>query len=72
VLLGGELEGGALELTQDGHAVAALIAIDDADAESLAFSMSPRLQTIIEQARDEYRRGHALTPEEVRRALGSS
>jgi hypothetical protein len=67
-----ELERGPLVLTQDGHAVAALLPIDDADLESLALSISPRFQAIIDQARAEYREGRALSPEDVRRALGSS
>jgi hypothetical protein len=67
-----ELESGPLVLTQDGHAVAALLPIDDADLESLALSLSPRFQAIIDQARAEYRDGRTLSPEEVRRALESS
>jgi antitoxin (DNA-binding transcriptional repressor) of toxin-antitoxin stability system len=65
-----ELGGGPLVLTRDGHAIAALVAIDDDDAESLALSLSPRFQAVIDQARREHREGRSLSSEEVRRALG--
>jgi len=67
-----ELESIPLVLTQDGHAVAALLPIDDADLESLAMSLSPRFQAVIDLARAEYREGRTLSPDEVRRALGTS
>jgi hypothetical protein len=67
-----ELESGPLVLTQDGHAIAAPLPIDDADLESLTLSLSPRFQAIIDQARAEYREGLSLSPDEVRQALESS
>jgi antitoxin (DNA-binding transcriptional repressor) of toxin-antitoxin stability system len=67
-----EIEAGPVVLTQDGHAVAALVPIDDEDAESLALSLSPRFQAVIEQARAEFREGQSLTADEVRRSLGVS
>jgi len=67
-----ELENGPLVLTQDGHAVAALWPIDDDDLQSLALGLSPRFQAVIDQARAEYREGHSLSADEVRRALETS
>jgi antitoxin (DNA-binding transcriptional repressor) of toxin-antitoxin stability system len=59
-----------LFLTEGGHAVAALLPIDDADLESMVLSLDPRFQAIIEQARAESRQGRGLSADEVRRELG--
>jgi hypothetical protein len=65
-----ELEQEPLVLTEDGHAIAALMPIDDADLESLSLSLSPKFQAVIEGAREEFRNGASLSAEEVRRELG--
>ncbi len=57
-------------LTEGGHAIAALYPTDDADLESLALSLSPKFQALIERARPEYRNGASLSAEDVRRELG--
>jgi len=59
-----------LVLTEGGHAIAALLPIDDADVESMALSLSPRFQAVIDRARAEYRNGASLSAEDVRRELG--
>jgi len=64
-----ELEQEPLVLTEGGHAIAALFPIDDADLESLALSLSPRFQALIERARAEYRNGASLSADNVRREL---
>ena len=65
-----ELEQDPLVLTEGGHAVAALVPLDDADLESLALSLSPKFQAVIERARAECRDGASLSEEAVRRELG--
>ncbi len=65
-----ELDEEPLVLTEGGRAIAALLPIDDADLESLALSLSPKFQALIEQAREEYRNGAGLSSDEVRRELG--
>jgi hypothetical protein len=65
-----ELTEEPLVLTEGGHAVAALLPVDDADVESLTLSLRPKFQAIIEQARAEYRSGASLSADEVRRELG--
>jgi hypothetical protein len=65
-----ELEAEPLLLTEGGHAVAALLPIDDEGLESLVLSLNPRLQAIIEQARAESREGCGITADEARRVLG--
>jgi len=57
-------------LTEGGHAIAALFPIDDDDLESLALSLSPKFQALIERARAEYRNGASLPTDDVRRELG--
>ncbi len=65
-----ELEQEPLVLIEDGHAFAALIPIDDADLESIALSLSPKFQAVIELAREEFRNGASLSADAVRRELG--
>jgi len=65
-----ELEQEPLVLTEGGHAIAALFPIDDDDLESLALSLSPKFQALIERARAEYRNGASLSADDARRELG--
>ena len=65
-----ELDQEPLVLTEGGHAIAALYPIDDADLESLALSLSPKFQAMIERPRAEYRNGASLSADDVRRELG--
>jgi len=65
-----ELEREPLVLTEGGHAIAALFPIDDDDLESLALSLSPKFQALIERARAEYRNGASLSADDARRELG--
>ena len=65
-----ELQEEPLVLTEDGHAIAALFPIDDADLESMALSLSPKFQALIDRARAEDRNGASLSAEDVRRELG--
>jgi len=64
-----ELEQEPLVLTEGGHAIAALFPIDDDDLESLALSLSPKFQALIERARAEYRNGASLSADDARREL---
>ncbi len=65
-----ELQEEPLVLTEGGRAIAALLPIDDADVESMALSLNPKFQALIEHAREEYRSGASLSADEVRRELG--
>ena len=65
-----ELEQDPLVLTEGGHAIAALVPLDDADLGSLALSLCPKFQAVIERARAECRDGASLSEEAVRRELG--
>jgi hypothetical protein len=65
-----ELEQEPLVLTNGGHAIAALMPINDADLESMALSLSPKSQAVVEHAREEYRYGASHSADYVRRELG--
>jgi hypothetical protein len=65
-----ELDQEPLVLTEGGHAIAALFPIDDDDLESLALSLSPKFQALVERARAEYRNGTSISADDVRRELG--
>jgi hypothetical protein len=65
-----ELEEEPLVLTEGGHAIAALLPINDADLESMTLSLSPRFQALIEHARNEHRTGASLSADDPRRELG--
>jgi antitoxin (DNA-binding transcriptional repressor) of toxin-antitoxin stability system len=64
-----ELEQEPLVLTERGHAIAALVPMDDADLESLALSLNSKFEAVIERARAQYRSGASLSADEVRREL---
>ena len=65
-----ELDLEPLVLTEGGHAIAALVPIDDDDLESLALSLNPKFQGLIERARAEYQNGAGLSADDARRELG--
>ena len=65
-----ELAEEPLVLTEGGHAIAALLPVDDGDVESLTLSLRPKFQAMIDRARGECRSGASLSAEEVRRELG--
>ena len=61
-----------LILTEGGVPVAALMAIGDADLESIALGSNPKFMALIEQARAQYKAGAGVSIEEVRREVGLS
>jgi hypothetical protein len=65
-----ELKHEPLALTEGGHAIAALFPIDDDDLESLALSLSPKFQALIDRARAKYRKGASVLADVARREIG--
>lgn len=65
-----ELEEEPLVLIQDGHPIAALLPIDDADLEIMTLRSSPRFQELIEHSRQEHRNGASVSAAQVRGELG--
>jgi len=67
-----ELDNEPLVLTERGHAIAALLPLDDTDVESMALDRSPEFNALIERARAEHRNGASISADEARRQLGVS
>jgi hypothetical protein len=57
-------------LTEGGVPIAALVSIDEFDAECIALVMDSEFLTLIERARAEQKAGLGLSREDVRRELG--
>jgi antitoxin (DNA-binding transcriptional repressor) of toxin-antitoxin stability system len=65
-----KLEGEPLVVTEDGVPIAALVAIDELDLESLALGSHPRFMAILDEARAQCRQGLGLSLEGVMLELG--
>lgn len=65
-----EVDDGTLVVPVDGRAVAALVAVEDADLESIAVSTNPTFIEIIERSRERQKREGGISSEEMRRRLG--
>lgn len=56
-------------LTLNGQVIAVAIALKDLDTESLSLSMNPAFITIIQQAREEFKRGKTVSLEDMKREM---
>jgi hypothetical protein len=65
-----EIELESLLITSRGKAIAALIPVNGADADSVSLSMNPKFLAIIERSRRQIREGKGIPLDEVRRSLG--
>ena len=59
-----------LVVTVDGEPVAALMAIKNADLETVSLSTNPRFLDLIERSRERHKREGSISSEEMRRRLG--
>lgn len=57
-------------LTANGRAVAALVALPNADAETVALSTNPTFLAIIERSRRRHDKEGGISPDQMRRRLG--
>jgi len=57
-------------LTEHGHPVAALVSLENEDAESLSLSANPQFLEIIEQSRARLAAEGGISSEEMRRRFG--
>ena len=60
----------AVILTVDGKPVAALLAIENADWETVALSTSPQFMDLIQRSRARQADEGGITPDDMRRRLG--
>jgi hypothetical protein len=65
-----ELDQEPIILLSGGKPFAALLAIDDADWETISLSNNPKFQAIIERSRERMREEGGISPDEMRRRLG--
>jgi hypothetical protein len=56
-------------LTKDGRPIAALISVENFDAETVCLSMNPKFIALIERSRSSYRADGGISAEELRRQL---
>jgi antitoxin (DNA-binding transcriptional repressor) of toxin-antitoxin stability system len=61
---------GPVVVTNLGHPVAVLVAIDDADLETIAVGTNPELLDLIERSRARVRAEGGISSEEMRRRFG--
>jgi len=62
-----ELENGPVVVTNEGRPVAVLVAIENADLETVALSSNPRFIDLIEGSRARVRAESGVSAEEMRR-----
>lgn len=61
---------GTLVVTSNGRPVAALVSLENVDAETLAMSTSPEFLQLIERSRRTHRSQGGRSPKDMRRRLG--
>lgn len=67
-----EVDREPLVLTVDGSPVAALVAIEDADLETVSLTTNPRFLALIERSRARQKAEGGISSEEMRRRLKGS
>jgi antitoxin (DNA-binding transcriptional repressor) of toxin-antitoxin stability system len=65
-----EIEKSPVILTVDGRPVAALVAIENADLETVTLSTNPQFRALIERSRVRQQAEGGVSPAEMRRRLG--
>lgn len=64
-------QGGTVLLTSGGKPVAALVGIENADAESVALTTSPKFLKVLQRSLAELKNGKAVGLEEMRKRVGA-
>jgi antitoxin (DNA-binding transcriptional repressor) of toxin-antitoxin stability system len=67
-----DVEKEPLVLTVDGDPIAALVAVEKADLETLSLSTNPQFLALIERSRARQRAEGGISSEEMRRRLNQS
>ena len=65
-----QVDGGPIIVTSNGRPIAAVIAIPNADAETITLSQHPQFLAIIERSRTRHAQEGGITSAEMRRRLG--
>jgi antitoxin (DNA-binding transcriptional repressor) of toxin-antitoxin stability system len=64
--------GGALVVTDHGQPVAALVPVQNADAETVSLCTNDQFVALIERSRRRHKREGGISPAEMRRRLAAS
>jgi prevent-host-death family protein len=64
-----ELDGGTIVVTNRGRAIAAVVPVKNADAETISLSQSPKFQAIIKRSRARHDREGGLSSHAMRQRL---
>ena len=67
-----DLDEGPIVVTNRGRAIAAVIPVNDADAETISLSQNPKFRAIINRSRARQKREGGLSSDEMRRRFGIS
>jgi PHD/YefM family antitoxin component YafN of YafNO toxin-antitoxin module len=67
-----QAEKGPIIVTRQGRPIAIMIAVENADVESLTLSQNPQFLALIEHSRERQKREGGLSSDEVRVRLGLS
>lgn len=67
-----DIAAGPLVLTINGQPIAALVAVSNADLETITLSQDPAFLALIERSRERQHQEGGLSSDEVRRRLGLS
>ena len=67
-----DLDEGPIVVTNRGRAIAAVIPVNDADAETISLSQNPKFHTIINRSRARQKREGGLSSQEMRQRFGIS
>lgn len=66
-----DMNGESIVLTENGKPVAALVSVQNTDWETIKLSLDPRFMQIIEDSRDAHKQNGGVSPDEMRRRLGT-
>jgi hypothetical protein len=58
-----------LFVTENGHTVAAIVHIDDADKEDFLLSINPQFQSILERSQRRFEKEGGVSSDEIRKRL---
>lgn len=65
-----QVDAGSIVVTRNGKPIAAVVALPNSDAETIALSQSPQFLAIIERSRARYVEEGGISSAEMRRRLG--
>jgi prevent-host-death family protein len=65
-----QVDGGSIVVTSNGKPIAAVVALPNTDAETIALSQSPQFLAIMERSRTRYAQEGGISSAEMRKRFG--